>query len=177
MGKVMVMVMGKVMVMVMDKVILVGGAGCSHNRGRGHGSGGCSGHHNWILQDQFDTLILKATQISCAMPKSILPLPALLLPHLTHCLYPKTLPCPHQLMRKINHLIPILITQFLCHNYNLHQPTLSWGDMIYIKTQVFRLLRYDSPAPRNIARSDWVTQNITHNMTSSIVRANGLHSL
>ena len=40
-------------------------------------------------------------------------------------------------------------------------------DMIYIKTQVFRLLRYYSPAPRNIARSDWATQNITHNMTSS----------
>ena len=35
--------------------------------------------------------------------------------------------------------------------------------MIYIKTQVFMLLRYSSPAPRNIARSDWVTQNITHN--------------
>ena len=42
------------------------------------------------------------------------------------------------------------------------------GDTIYIKTQVFRLLRYYSPAPRNIARSDWATQNITHNMTSSI---------
>ena len=41
-------------------------------------------------------------------------------------------------------------------------------DTIYIKTQVFRLLRYYSPAPRNIARSDWATQNITHNMTSSI---------
>ena len=41
-------------------------------------------------------------------------------------------------------------------------------DMIFIKTQVFRLLRYCSPAPRNIARSDWATQNITHNMTSSI---------
>ena len=41
------------------------------------------------------------------------------------------------------------------------------GDMIYIKTQVFRLLRYYSPAPRNISRSDWATQNITHNMTSS----------
>ena len=40
-------------------------------------------------------------------------------------------------------------------------------DKIYIKTQVFRLLRYYSPAPRNIARSDWATQNITHNMTSS----------
>ena len=40
-------------------------------------------------------------------------------------------------------------------------------DTIYIKTQVFRLLRYYSPAPRNIARSDWATQNITHNMTSS----------
>ena len=37
-------------------------------------------------------------------------------------------------------------------------------DTIYIKTQVFRLLRYYSPAPRNIARSDWVTQNITHNI-------------
>ena len=45
----------------------------------------------------------------------------------------------------------------------------SWTntDTIYIKTQVFRLLRYYSPAPRNIARSDWATQNITHNMTSS----------
>ena len=41
-------------------------------------------------------------------------------------------------------------------------------DTIYIKTQVFRLLRYYSPAPRNIARSDWETQNITHNITSSI---------
>ena len=41
-------------------------------------------------------------------------------------------------------------------------------DTIYIKTQVFRLLRYYSPAPRNIARSDWATQNITHNMTPSI---------
>ena len=41
-------------------------------------------------------------------------------------------------------------------------------DTIYIKTQVFRLLRYYSPAPRNIARSDWATQNITHNMTSQI---------
>ena len=41
-------------------------------------------------------------------------------------------------------------------------------DMIYIKTQVFKLLRYCSPAPRNIARSDWVAQNITHNMTSSL---------
>ena len=43
----------------------------------------------------------------------------------------------------------------------------SVNDTIYIKTQVFRLLRYYSPAPRNIARSDWATQNITHNMTSS----------
>ena len=42
------------------------------------------------------------------------------------------------------------------------------ADMIYIKTQVFRLLRYYSPAPRKIARSDWATQNITHNMTSPI---------
>ena len=43
------------------------------------------------------------------------------------------------------------------------------ADTIYIKTQVFRLLRYYSPAPRKIARSDWATQNITHNMTSSII--------
>ena len=50
-------------------------------------------------------------------------------------------------------------------------------DTIYIKTQVFRLLRYYSPAPRNIARSDWVSQNITHNMTSSIKQPYGLHSL
>ena len=56
-----------------------------------------------------------------------------------------------------------------------------WGgkliDTIYIKTQVFRLLRYYSPEPRNIARSDWATQNITHNMTSSIIQPYGLHSL
>ena len=51
------------------------------------------------------------------------------------------------------------------------------SDMIYIKTQVFRLLRYYSPTPSNIARSDWVTQNITHNMTSSIIQPYGLHSL
>ena len=50
-------------------------------------------------------------------------------------------------------------------------------DTIYIKTQVLRLLRYYSPAPRNIARRDWVTQNITHNMTSSIVQSYGPHSL
>ena len=50
-------------------------------------------------------------------------------------------------------------------------------DTIYIKTQIFRLLRYYSPAPRNIARSDWATQNITHNMTSSIIQPYGLHSL
>ena len=48
--------------------------------------------------------------------------------------------------------------------------------MIYIKTKVFRLLRYYSPAPKNIARRDWVTQNITHNMTSSIIQPYGLHS-
>ena len=50
-------------------------------------------------------------------------------------------------------------------------------DMIYIKTQVFRLLRYYSPAPRNITRSDWASQIITHNMTSSIIQPYGLHSL
>ena len=50
------------------------------------------------------------------------------------------------------------------------------ADTIYIKTQVFRLLRYYSPAPRNIARSDWATQNITHNMTSSIIQPYGAHS-
>ena len=50
-------------------------------------------------------------------------------------------------------------------------------DTIYIKTQVFRLLRYYSPAPRDIDKSDWVTLNITHNMTSSIVQPYGLHSL
>ena len=50
-------------------------------------------------------------------------------------------------------------------------------DTIYIKTQVFRLLIDYSPAPRNIARSDWATQNITHNMTSSITQPHGLLSL
>ena len=49
-------------------------------------------------------------------------------------------------------------------------------DMIYIKTQVCRLLRYYSPAPRKIARSDWATQNITHNMTSSLKQPYGVHS-
>ena len=50
-------------------------------------------------------------------------------------------------------------------------------DTIYIKTQVFRLLRYYSPATRNIARSDWVTQDITHSMTSSIIQPMGfIHS-
>ena len=48
--------------------------------------------------------------------------------------------------------------------------------MIYIKTQVIRLLRYYSPAARSIARSDWATQNITHNMTSSIIQPYGIHS-
>ena len=49
-------------------------------------------------------------------------------------------------------------------------------DMIYIKTQVFRLLRYYSRAPRKIARSDWATQNITHNMTSSLKQPYGVRS-
>ena len=51
-----------------------------------------------------------------------------------------------------------------------------WGDTIYIKTQVFRLLRYYSSAPRNIARSDWATQNVTHNMTSLLKQPYGVHS-
>ena len=50
------------------------------------------------------------------------------------------------------------------------------GDTIYIKTQAFRLLRYYSPAPRKIARSDWATQNITHNMTSTLKQPYGVHS-
>ena len=62
-------------------------------------------------------------------------------------------------------------------DYNPIRVELVDTDMIYIKTQVFRLLRHYSPAPRNIARSNLVTQNITHNMTSSIVQPNGLHSL
>ena len=49
-------------------------------------------------------------------------------------------------------------------------------DTIYIKTQVFRLLRYYSPEPRKIARSDWATQNITNSMTSSIKQPYGVHS-
>ena len=66
----------------------------------------------------------------------------------------------------------------LSRNYSTNDRMLRYkSDTIYIKTQVFRLLRYYSPAPRNIARSDWVTQNITHNMTSSIVQPYGLHSL
>ena len=50
------------------------------------------------------------------------------------------------------------------------------SDTIYIKTQVFRLLRYYSPASRKIARSDWATQNITYNMTSSLKQPYGVHS-
>ena len=65
-----------------------------------------------------------------------------------------------------------LLSYVLAHD----EPTLTNADTIYIKTQAFRLLRYYSP-PRNIARSDWVTQNITHNMTSSIVQPYGPHSL
>ena len=60
----------------------------------------------------------------------------------------------------------------LCWGYWLFAATIH--DTIYIKTQIFRLLRYYSPAPRNIARSDWATQNITHNMTSSIKQPYGL---
>ena len=70
-----------------------------------------------------------------------------------------------QLMVKDDHevLHPYLLwLPFHCIKHTL-------ADMIYIKTQVFRLLRYYSAAPRNIARSDWVTQNITHNMTSSLL--------
>ena len=48
-------------------------------------------------------------------------------------------------------------------------------DTINIKTQVFRLLRYYSPTPRKIARNDWATQNITHNMTSSLKQPYGVH--
>ena len=55
-------------------------------------------------------------------------------------------------------------------------PSYSQSDTIYITTQVFRLLRYYSPAPRYIARSNLATQNITHNMTSSIIQHYGLHS-
>ena len=49
--------------------------------------------------------------------------------------------------------------------------------MIYIKTHVFRLLRDYSPAAMNIDRINWVTQNTTHNMTSSIIQPYVLHSL
>ena len=59
-------------------------------------------------------------------------------------------------------------------NANENKPNMV--DTINIKTQVSRLLRYYSPAPRKIARSDWATQNITHNMTSSIKQPYGVHS-
>ena len=66
--------------------------------------------------------------------------------------------------------------QLVWKDFQDHMKSSSKGDRIYIKTQVFQLLRYYSPAPRNIARSDWATQNITHNMTSSIIQPYGLHS-
>ena len=63
-----------------------------------------------------------------------------------------------------------MLTQ--AYNYSFQ----SFCDTIYIKTQIFRLLRYYYPAPRKIARSDSATQNITHNMTSSIKQPYGVHS-
>ena len=45
-------------------------------------------------------------------------------------------------------------------------------DMIYIKSQVFRLLRYYSPAPSNIARSDWVTQK--HHTQHDVINSTAL---
>ena len=68
---------------------------------------------------------------------------------------------------KTNHgIVNLIMNEYACYGkgHTIHS---SGHDTIYIKTQVFRLLRYYSPAPRNIARSDWATQNITHNMTSS----------
>ena len=72
----------------------------------------------------------------------------------------------HQLLPKEGMYMQLLVPKIspLLRNPTKHS---SLNDTIYIKTQVFRLLRYYSPAPRNIARSDWATQNITHNMTSS----------
>ena len=61
--------------------------------------------------------------------------------------------------------VPFLYTERAC----VIILVLKFTDTIYIKTQFFRLLRYYSPAPRNIARSDWVIQNITHKMTSSLI--------
>ena len=55
------------------------------------------------------------------------------------------------------------------HAQDIHAILANLCDTIYIKTQVFSLLRYYSTALRNIVRSDWVTRNITHNMTSSLI--------
>ena len=71
----------------------------------------------------------------------------------------------------------LLLVDLLLHPLHFLPPSPLLGpDTIYIKTQVFRLLRYYSPAPRKIAKSDWATQNITHNMTSSLKQPCGVHS-
>ena len=48
------------------------------------------------------------------------------------------------------------------------------SDTIYIKTQVFRLLRYYSPEPWNIATSDWVTENWKHHTQHDIINNTAL---
>ena len=67
----------------------------------------------------------------------------------------------YQMLRRMEIKVPLPI------KVQVNKIGAIWFDTTYIKTQVFRLLRYYSPAPKNIARSDWETQNITHNMTSS----------
>ena len=84
--------------------------------------------------------------------------------------------------QKLSALIIYMIWEIITGSYLCRfdsrgvTPIPSIIDTIYIKTQVFRLLGYYSPALRYMARSVWATQNITHNMTSSIIQPYGLHS-
>ena len=75
----------------------------------------------------------------------------------------------------VHHIAVVIVTTIM--GVDISGSIVVTNDTIYIKTQFFRLLRYYSPAPRNITRIDWVTQNITLNMALSIVQPYGLHSL
>ena len=89
--------------------------------------------------------------------------------HLSIFFLVKGLDTSNQLQSILTLIVQTIVSVVLGAFSKQQQGPLKVSDMIYIKTQVFRLLRYYSPAPRNIARSDWATQNITHNMTSSLI--------
>ena len=82
-------------------------------------------------------------------------------------------------LKQWNPTFHVLNTNSTCmksSNIPVKENKINKTDMIYIKNQIFKLLRYYSPALQNTARTE-ATQNITHNMTSSSILLNGLHSL